>query len=420
MTEIERLYGVAKQRYAEIGVNTDDALKRLQSVSLSLHCWQADDVCGFEKPGAVLEGGGIQATGSYPGRARNIEELRSDLEFVYSLLPGKHRLNMHAIYGDFGGKMVDRNEICPEHFKSWVDWAMQQKIGIDFNSTFFSHEKASDGFTLAHRDKSIREFWIEHAIRCREISEYIGRELGSRTVHNLWIPDGSKDITVNRYYHRELLRDSLDKIFAKRYDPTFMRDSVESKLFGIGSEAYVVGSHEFYLGYAIVNKLMLCVDIGHFHPTESCADKVSSLFQYIDELMFHITRSVRWDSDHVVVMNDPVVELMQEIVWAGKLNKVSLGLDFFDASINRIGAYVIGARAALKAVLMALLSPVDLLRQYENNGQNFERLALVEEYKTFPFSSVWDYYCEVNNVPIGHLYIPAIQEYESRVLSKRE
>ena len=420
MNNVEQQYQIAKNRYAEINIDTGNVLKQLQKISLSLHCWQADDVGGFEKPNATLEGGGIQATGNYPGKARTINELRKDMEFVYSLLPGKHRFSVHAIYGDFGGKLIDRDKVSSDQFKSWVDWAKQQKLGIDFNSTFFSHPKAADGFTLSHKDKSIRDFWVEHAKRCREISEYLGKELGSRTIHNLWIPDGSKDITVNRFKHRELLVDSLDKIFAQKLNPALMRDAVECKLFGIGSESYVVGSHEFYLGYAIKNKMMLTIDIGHFHPTESCADKVSAVFQYIDELLFHVTRGIHWDSDHVVLCNDPVIELMQEIVWANKLEKVALGLDFFDASINRIGAYVIGSRAALKAILMALLTPINQLREYESNGQNFERLALLEECKAFPLGDVWDYYCQMNNVPVGHSYIAKIQEYEKQVLNKRK
>ncbi len=420
MKQLEKDYSTARDRYAEIGVDTDAALKQLQTISLSLHCWQADDVGGFERAGATLEGGGIQATGNYPGKARTIDEMRKDIEFVYSLLPGKHRLSLHAIYGDFGGKLVDRDNIGPVHFRSWVHWAKEQHIGIDFNSTFFSHPKAADGFTLAHTDKAVRDFWIEHAKRCREISEYLGSELGTRCIHNLWIPDGTKDTTVNRFRHRELLTESLDKIFKRKYSPKLMRDSVESKLFGIGSEAYVVGSHEFYMGYAIRNQVMMCIDIGHYHPSESCADKVSSLFQYLDELLFHITRSVRWDSDHVVTLNDPVTELMQEIVWAGKLNNVALGLDFFDASINRIGAYVIGARATLKALLLALLSPIKKLREYESKNQNFERLAMLEEFKSFPFAAVWDHYCASNDVAVGHSYIPMIQDYEAKVLAKRK
>ncbi len=420
MKKIEQQYQAARERYAEIGVDTDAALKKLRTVSLSLHCWQADDVGGFEKPDATLDGGGIQATGNFPGKARTISELRSDLEFDYSLLPGKHRFNIHASYGDMGSKFVERNAIGPEQFMSWVAWAKNLDLGMDFNSTFFSHPKTADGFTLAHPDKAIRDFWIEHALRCREISAYIGKELKSRTIHNLWIPDGSKDITVNRFHYRELLHKSLDTIFARQYDPNYMRDSVESKLFGIGSESFVVGSHEFYLGYTIKNNIMLCIDIGHFHPTESCADKVSALFQFTDELMFHITRGVRWDSDHVALFNDPLVELMQEIVWAGKLDKVCLGLDFFDASINRIGAYIIGSRATLKAILSALLAPLVRLREFEAAGRNFERLALLEEYKTLPFSGVWDFYCEMNQVPVGHHYISTIQDYEKRILSNRK
>lgn len=363
--------------------------------------------------------GGIQATGNYPGKASTMTDMKNDLFKVFSLIPGKHRLSLHAIYGDFSQKPADRDKIGPEQFRTWVEWAKHLNIGIDFNSTFFSHPKASDGFTLAHKDKSIRDFWIEHALRCREISEYIGKELKTRCVHNIWIPDGSKEITVNRFKHRELLIDSLDKIMAPKMNPFYMRDSVESKLFGIGSESFVAGSHEFYLGYAIKNNMMLTIDIGHFHPTESCADKVSSVFQYVDELLFHVTRGVRWDSDHVVLFNDPTIELMQEIVWADKLEKVCLGLDYFDASINRIGAYVIGARAALKSILAALLAPVNKLRDYEESGHNFEKLALLEELKSFPFSAVWDYYCELNGVPVGTEYIKAIQMYEEEVLSKR-
>jgi L-rhamnose isomerase len=415
-----QLYQGARERYADIGVDTDAALKELGTISLSLHCWQADDVGGFEKPDATLEGGGIQTTGNYPGKARTISELRSDLEFVYGLLPGRHRFSIHASYADMSGKFVDRNALSSEQFKSWVAWAKKLGIGMDFNSTFFSHPKAAEGFTLAHPDKSIRAFWIEHALRCREISAYIGKELQSRTIHNLWIPDGSKDITVNRFHHREWLRESLDTIFARQYDPHFLRDSLESKLFGIGSESFVVGSHEFYLGYAVKNNVLLCIDIGHFHPTESCADKVSALFQFCAELVFHITRGVRWDSDHVALCNDPLVELMQEIVWAGKLDKVCLGLDFFDASINRVGAYVIGARATLKAILSALLSPIRQLRDFEAAGKNFERLAFLEEYKTLPFCGVWDYYCEMNQVPAGLQYVSAIQDYEIRILNKRK
>ncbi|MBN1181217.1 MAG: L-rhamnose isomerase [Bacteroidales bacterium] len=419
MSKIESNYQIAKEQYAAIGVNTDKALEKLQNIAISLHCWQADDVGGFEHEGATLDGGGIQTTGNYPGKARTIAEMRADLEKVYSLLPGHHRLNLHALYGDFGGNYPGRDKIGTQHFKSWTDWAKQNKLGIDFNSSFFSDPMASDGFTLAHMDKNVRDFWIEHGKKCREIADFIGKELGTRSVHNIWIPDGSKDITVNRYHHRNLLTDSLNKMLAIKYDSKNMRDAVECKLFGIGSESYVVGSHEFYMGYAIKNGTMLCLDIGHFHPTESCADKVSAVFQYIDELLFHVTRGVRWDSDHVVILNDDIRELMREIVWADKLDKVCLGLDFFDASINRIGAYVVGTRAAQKGLLLALLDPIETLRKYESNGNNFERLALLEEAKSKPFGMVWDYFCEKNNVPVAEKYIAEIQDYEKNILSKR-
>ena len=418
MEKIENLYADAKERFAQIGVDTDAALKILQKIKLSIHCWQADDVGGFENQGLGLDGG-LAATGNFPGKARNMTELRNDLFKVYSLIPGKHRLSLHAIYGDFREKFVDRDKIGPEQFRSWVEWAKHVKIGIDFNSTFFSHPKASSGFTLASLDKGTRDFWIEHALRCREISEYFGKELNSRCVHNIWIPDGMKDITVNRFKHREILVESLNKIMSAKMNPAHMRDAVESKLFGIGSEAFVVGSHEFYLGYAIKNNMILTIDIGHYHPTESCADKVSSIFQYVDELLFHVTRGVRWDSDHVVLYNDPTIELMQEIVWADKLDKVCLGLDYFDASINRIGAYVIGARATLKAILAALLTPLKELREYEEKGANFEKIALLEEIKSFPLGAVWDYYCAQNYVPIGTEFIKSIQMYEQEMLSTR-
>jgi len=415
---IQKSYELAKEQYAGIGVNTDNVLKTLSKVAISLHCWQTDDVSGFENPDAGLSGG-IQATGNYPGKARTIEEARSDLEKVYSLLPGKHRLSLHAIYGDFRGGKADTDQIEPKHFESWVGWAKEIGIGLDFNCTMFSHPKADSGFTLSDLDPAIREFWIEHVQRCRDISAYMGKELGSRCIHNIWIPDGSKDLTVNRLKHRTYLKESLDKILAKPQDLALMADSVEAKLFGIGVEAYTVGSHEFYLGYAVDKKMMLCLDIGHFHPTEQVSDKVSAVFQFLDELLFHVTRPIRWDSDHVVILSDEVRALFEEIVWANKLDKVNIGLDFFDASINRIGAYVIGTRAAQKAILLALLNPTDKLREFEENSQNFERLALLEEAKAKPFGAVWDYFCLINNVPVGEDYISEIQQYEMNVLSKR-
>ncbi len=416
---IETAYKIAREDYAELGVDCEQAMIRLDRTALSLHCWQADDVAGCERPGAVLSGGGIQATGNYPGRARNILEIRQDIEKAYSMIPGRHRLNLHAMYGDFGAGFVDRNEIKPEHFRSWIDWALEIKVGVDFNCTLFSHPKADSGYTLSSQDAGIREFWIEHVKRCREISSYIGKELGSACIHNIWIPDGSKDLTVNRYLHRARLKESLDTIFRVRHDPNSLKDAVESKLFGIGIESFTVGSHEFYLGYAIEKGLLLCLDIGHFHPTEQVADKVSAAFQFLDELLFHVTRPVRWDSDHIVILNDDVRALMQEIVWADKLDKVHIGLDFFDAGINRIGAYVIGARATQKALLMALLDPIERICEYEKNGRYFERLALMEEAKAKPFGAVWDYYCLKKNVPVAEGFIPEIEKYERDVLSKR-
>jgi L-rhamnose isomerase len=415
---IVKSYELAKDQYAGIGVDTEDVLRRLENVSISLHCWQTDDVTGFENPDATLSGG-IQATGNYPGKARTIEEARADLEKVYSLLPGRHRLSLHAIYGDFRKGKAERDKIEPKHFETWVNWAKERGIGLDFNCTMFSHPNADSGFTLSHPDPAIRKFWIEHVQRCREISAYMGKELRTRCVHNIWIPDGSKDLTVNRFKHRSLLKESLDEILKKQIDPYLMRDAIEAKLFGIGLEAYTVGSHEFYLGYAVARKMMLCLDIGHFHPTEQVSDKVSAVFQFIDELLFHVTRPIRWDSDHVVTLNDEVRALFEEIVWAGKLDKVNVGLDFFDASINRIGAYVIGTRAAQKAILLALLSPVKKLTEYEEKRQNFERLALIEEAKSKPFGAVWDYFCQTHNVPVGEAYIAEIQKYEKDVLSKR-
>ena len=416
---IEKSYALAKEQYAEAGIDTDQVLEKMQKVSISLHCWQTDDCGGMEHEGAVLDGGGIQATGNYPGKARNIAEARKDLEKVYSLLPGKHRLNLHASYGDFSNGWVDRDQIDTSQFVSWAQWAKEQEIGVDFNCTLYSHPKAESGYTLSDLDKGIRDFWIEHVKRCRDISAFFGKELGSRCVHNIWIPDGSKDVTVNRFKHRALLKESLDQVLAKPIDPKLMADAVEAKLFGIGVEAFTVGSHEFYLGYAVDKKMMLCLDIGHFHPTEQVSDKVSAVFQYIPELLFHVTRPIRWDSDHVVTLSDEVRALFEEIVWADKLDKVNIGLDFFDGSLNRIGAYVVGTRAAQKAVLMALLNPTDKIREYEEKEKSFEKLALLEEAKTKPFGAVWDYFCLKNDVPTGESYIPEIQQYEKEILSKR-
>lgn len=415
---IQKAFEIAREDYAAIGVDADKALKALDKTSISLHCWQADDVGGFERVDSQLSGG-IQATGNYPGKAHTIEQVQADLDKVYSLLPGKHRLNLHAFYGDFRSGLVDRDKIEPKHFASWVEWAKKSGIGIDFNSTLFSHPKAASGYTLSDYDKGVRDFWIEHVKRCRDISAYLGKELGSRTVHNIWIPDGSKDVNVGRFKHRTYLKDSLDQILKEKKDPKLMADAVEAKLFGIGVEAYTVGSHEFYMGYAIANKMMLCLDIGHFHPTEQVSDKVSAVFQYLDEILFHVTRPIRWDSDHVVTLNDEIRALFEEIVWADKLEKVCIGLDFFDASINRIGAYVVGTRAAQKGILLALLSPLKKLQEYDAKAQNFEQLALIEEAKSKPFGAVWDYYCLTKNVPVGEDFIAEVQKYEKEVLSKR-
>lgn len=415
---IQKAYELAKEQYAEMGVNTENVIQKLDTTAISMHCWQADDVNGFENPDASLSGG-IQATGNYPGKASTIEQARQDYEKAMSLLPGKQRLNLHAIYGDFRSGKADRDQIGPKQFESWVEWAKGMDIGLDFNCTLFSHPKADSGFTLSDNDPAIRAFWIEHVKRCRDISAYIGKELGKRCMHNIWIPDGSKDLTVSRYKHRAHLKDSLDKILAVKQNPKLMADAVEAKLFGIGVEAYTVGSHEFYLGYAVKNDMMLCLDIGHFHPTEQVSDKVSAVFQFIPELLLHVTRPIRWDSDHVVTLSDEIRALFEEIVWADKLDKVNIGLDFFDASINRIGAYVTGVRAAQKAILLALLNPTSKLREYDDKGQNFERLALLEEAKSMPFGAVWDYYCMTKNVPVGQAYIGEIQAYEREVLAKR-
>jgi L-rhamnose isomerase len=419
MKNIGQAYELAKQRYAELGVDTEDAMKRLKKIAISLHCWQGDDVGGFETAGAELSGGGIQATGNYPGKARTIDELRSDIEKALSMIPGKHRLNLHACYLDNGGKFVDRNEITIEHFQSWIDWAKANGLGMDFNPTYFSHEKAADGFTLSHIDKGIRDFWIEHGIACRKIGAQMGKQLGSATVTNVWIPDGYKDIPVDRWGPRARLVESLDKIFAENLDSKVHLDAVESKLFGIGAESYTVGSHEFYLGYAVSRQKLLCLDAGHFHPTEVISDKISSVLMFVPELLLHVSRPVRWDSDHVVILNDELCAIAREIICSGKLDKIHIGLDFFDASINRIAAWVIGTRCMIKALLLALLEPVEKLRAAEKSGDYTCRLAMLEELKALPFSAVWDYYCLKSDVPVGADWLDDVKKYETEVTSKR-
>jgi len=416
---IEKAYKLAKDQYAELGVDTEQVLTDLSEIVISLHCWQTDDVGGFEKEGAELGGGGIQATGNYPGKAKTIEQMRADLDKVMSLLPGEQRLSLHAIYGEFGGKLVDRDKIELKHFQGWIDWAKKRKIGIDFNCTCFSHPLADDGYTLASKNEKIRKFWVEHVKRCRAISAEMGKQLGTPTVHNIWIPDGSKDIPVDRYGIRKILKKSLDEIFSVKYPKKYLKDSVESKLFGIGSESMVVGSHDFYLGYAVKNDIMITLDNGHFHPTESIGDKISSLLLFSDELLLHMTRGVRWDSDHVVTFNDEIVLIAQEIVRAKALKRVNVGLDYFDASLNRIGAYVVGTRAVQQAFLFALLEPLKIFLKMEEQGKTFHRLAMLELMKSKPFGAVWDYFCMKNNVPVGADFITEIEKYEKDVLLKR-
>lgn len=411
---IEKAYEVARERYAAYGIDTEAVLDVLQRVPLSLHCWQADDVTGFESAGELT--GGIQATGNYPGKARNIEELRQDILKAASLIPGKHRLNIHEIYGEFGGKKVDRDEVGVEHFEGWMQWSKEHGMPLDFNTTSFSHPKSGD-LSLSNPDKEIRDFWIEHSKRCRAIAEEMGRRQGTPCIMNLWVHDGSKDITVNRKLYRELLKDSLDQIFAEKYDN--MRDCIESKVFGIGLESYTVGSNDFYIGYGVQNNKIVTLDTGHFHPTESVADKLSSLLLYVPEVMLHVSRPVRWDSDHVTIMNDETLDLMHEIVRCDALDRVHIGLDYFDASINRIGAYVVGSRATQKSLLQALLEPLAQLRKYEAAGQGFERLALLEEAKTLPWNAVWDMFCLRNGVPVGDEFISEVEQYERDVTSKR-
>ena len=416
---IEKAYEVAKEQYAALGIDTDKVIEKMKDVVISLHCWQTDDVGGFETPDAELSGGGIQTTGNYPGKAHTIDQMRADLEKVFSLLPGTQRINLHAIYGDFQGEKVDRDQIEVKHFQSWIDWCKKQGIGMDFNATCFSHLMADSGFTLSSKNEEIRSFWVEHLKRCREISAEAGKQLGTPCVHNTWIPDGAKDTPVDRNGHRVQLKKSLDEAMAIEYPKSQMKDAVESKLFGIGAESMTVGSHDFYLGYAIKNNKLICLDNGHFHPTEQVGDKISACLNFVDEVLLHVTRPVRWDSDHVVTLNEDIQLIASEIIRNDFLSRVNIGLDFFDASINRIGAYVTGTRAAQKAFMIAMLEPTATLVEYEEEGKNFERLALLEELKTKPFGAVWDYYCMKEGVPVSEAYIANIQEYEKDVLSKR-
>ncbi|MGM9797053.1 MAG: L-rhamnose isomerase [Parabacteroides sp.] len=415
-TVIKQAFEIAAERYAAVGVDVNKAMEQLGKLSLSLHCWQADDVTGFENQGGSLTGG-IQVTGNYPGRARTIEELRQDILKAKSFIPGNHRLSLHEIYGDFQGKQVDRDQVEPCHFASWMDWAKENNLKLDFNSTSFSHPK-SGNLTLANPDKAIRDFWIEHTKRCRWISDEMGKAQGDPAMMNLWIHDGSKEVPASRLRYRQILEQSLDEIFATKYD--WMKDCIEAKLFGIGLESYTVGSYDFYLGYGAKKQKIVTLDTGHFHLTESIADKVSALLLFTPEIMLHVSRPIRWDSDHVVILNDDVMDLAREIIRCDALDRVHVGLDYFDATINRIGAYVVGSRATQKAFLLALLEPIQLLRQYEDEDKGFERLALQEECKSLPWGAVWDMFCLQQGVPVGESFIAEIEKYEADVTSKRK
>ena len=411
-------YAEAKELYASLGVDTEKAMKALSGVKVSMHCWQGDDVGGFEVNETGLTGG-IMATGNHPGRARNADELRKDAEKAFSLIPGKQRFNLHAIYLESKGKFVDRDNVSAEQFSGWIDWAKEQGVGLDFNPTFFSHPKSSSGMTLSNPDKSIRRFWIEHGIRSREIAAEFSRKLKSACVNNVWVPDGMKDAPADRLAPRQRLRESLDEIFKAKVGGN-VKDAVEGKLFGIGSEEYVVGSHEFYLAYSITRKKLVCMDMGHYHPTETINDKLSAVLPFVPELLIHVSRPIRWDSDHVVIMNDDLLNLAKEIVRCDALGKVYLATDFFDASINRIGAWVIGMRSLQKALLFALLEPGAILKKFEIGGHNAEKLALSEELRTLPFGDVWNYYCESKSVPVGTSWIGELEKYDMEVLSKRK
>ena len=404
-------YESAKEHFATWDIDTEQALQRLSDISISVHCWQGDDVVGFENQ-TGLSGGGIQATGNYPGRARNPEELRNDLEFSFSKIPGNHRLNLHAMYMDTN-ETPDRDEIEYKHFETWVDWAKQININLDFNPTFFAHSKADDNLTLAHPNQNIRDFWIEHGKRTREIASQIGAKMGSACINNIWVPDGYKDIPIDRMAARTRLKTSLDAIIENPM--RHMKDAVESKLFGIGVEACTVGSHEFYMGYAIRNKILLCLDMGHFHPTESTADKLSSISLYLDEILLHVSRPMRWDSDHVILMNDEILSMAQELVSADLLSKTNIGLDFFDATISRTAAWVIGTRNMQKALLHALLKPWKLLRDAENQLDFTKRLIITEELKDLPYGLVWEEFCNRHGAPVGNPLIKDLESYQNSV-----
>lgn len=416
---VEKAYLSSRDKYAERDIDTEKALARLQAISLSVHCWQGDDVRGFESSGASLDGSGLQVTGGYPGRARTADELRSDLEQAFALIPGRHRVNLHAMYGEFNGKSVDRDAIEPEHFRGWTEWARRRNLKIDFNATCFAHPKAASGYTLSSRENGTRKFWVDHVKCCRKVAASIGREQQAACLHNLWIPDGSKDVPADRWGARAALLKSLDEIFDVDYSPQQLKDSLESKLFGIGSESFVAGSHEFYMGYALTRGKIICLDLGHFHPTESVADKISAILPFSGELLLHVSRGVRWDSDHIVLLDDGVRELAAEIVRSNALERIHIALDYFDASVNRIGAWVLGARSFLKALLIALLEPQAKLKELDPASRTLDRLSLFEELKALPYGAVWDAYCLRAGVPPADEWLREVEAYERRVLSRR-
>ncbi len=419
ITPVEKTYKLARAVYARYDVDTEAAMKHLAAIPISLNCWQGDDIRGFEtkSPGSDL--GGIMPTGQYPGRARNGDEIRADLDKALSLLPGRHRVNLHAIYAETGGRRVDRDALEPRHFSAWMDWAKARRMGLDFNGSFFAHPRATVA-TLSSLNTGIRKFWVRHGIACRRIGAAMGKKLGTACMTNVWIPDGAKDTPADRKTPRERLRQSLDEIFAERLNPAHNLDVVEGKLFGLGSESFVVGSHDFYLAYAVAHNKLLCLDTGHFHPTESTADKISAILTHVDQIMLHVSRGIRWDSDHVVTLTDELKALAEELVRGQYLQRVHIGLDFFDASINRVAAWVIGTRCTLKALLIAMLEPAVRLQNFEKAGDFTSRLALLEEIKTLPFGAVWDAYCLRYNVPVGDSWMREIKTYERQVLSRRQ
>lgn len=415
--EIKQAYELAKAAYAKIGVDTDAAIEALKKVKISLHCWQGDDVNGFLFQDIALSGG-IQTTGNYPGKAQTPDQLRQDIEKALSFIPGKHKLSLHAIYADTDEK-VDLDEIEPKHFEKWVSWAKKQGLGLDFNPTCFSHPMADSGFTISSADPKVRAFWIEHCKRCREIADYFGRELQQKCVTNFWFPDGYKDIPVDREAPRYRMMTALDEVFSVPMDSKYSLDAIESKVFGIGAESYTVGSNEFALGYAATRKKAYCLDAGHFHPTEVISDKIPSVLLYTDELLLHVSRPVRWDSDHVVILDDELNAIAQSLVRGNLIERTHIGLDFFDASINRIAAWVIGTRNMIKALLKAYLEPVEELKEAELKEDYTTRLAMMEELKSYPFGAVWDYYCELMGVPVRENWLKEVKEYEQDVLLKR-